>query len=132
MSDKNTPPVNPEMGPEYLKMTQPRQLAEFVRMDHPESVLDEVLHILKSISPDFNTAPISSTLNKIVELYEGRRPGYQACNTDYHDLKHITDTFLATARLVHGAINSGKELSENHIITSLIASLVHDTGYIQR
>jgi hypothetical protein len=132
MSDKNIPPVDPETGPEYFKMIKPRQLAELVRMDHPESVLDEVLEILKSISPDFDTAPISSTLDKIVDLYEGRWPGYQACNTEYHDLKHITDTFLATVRLVHGAINSGIELSERHIITSLIATLAHDTGYIQR
>ncbi len=132
MSDKSRPPTQHGSGSEYFKMTKPRQLAELVRMDRPESVLEEVIEILKSISAEFDTDPVSSVLEKTVDLYNGNWPEYQACNTDYHDLKHITDTFLAATRLMHGAVTSGASLSERQIITLLIATLFHDTGYIQK
>jgi len=46
-------------------------------------------------------------------------------------LRHTTDTFLAMARMIHGATLEGETFSERHINLGLIAALLHDSGYIQ-
>ena len=113
------------------RMMSSWQLSNLVRMDSPEAVLDEAQVILGLISPDFNTAPVTSAFNAVLSLYEGKYPGYQACNTEYHDLRHTTDTFLAMARLIHGAVLDGEAFTDRHIVLGLIAVLLHDAGYIQ-
>jgi len=100
-------------------------------MNSPEAVLDEVLIILRLISPDYDVAPVTSAFISTVNLYEGRYPGYRACNTEYHDFNHITDTFLAMARLIHGAVIEGETFSDRQIALGLTAALLHDAGYIQ-
>lgn len=107
------------------------QLANLICMTSPQAVLDEVCLILRLISPDFGLVPITLSFTKTVDLYEGRYPGYQACNTGYHDLRHITDTLLAMARLIHGAILKGETISGRYIVLGLVAALFHDAGYIQ-
>ena len=78
------------------------RLAELVDMGTPEAVHVEVLHIVGLINPRFDIEPLQRLFRHIVDLYEGRLDEYRACNTDYHDLRHITDTYLAMARLLHG------------------------------
>jgi len=107
------------------------QLSELVNMDSPEAVLGEGQVILKLISPELEVAPVTAAFRSTVSLYEGNMPGYQACNTEYHGLCHITDTFLAMSRLVHGGILDGNIFTDRGIVLGLIATLLHDTGYIQ-
>ena len=108
-----------------------RQLYDLIQMGSPGAVLKEVQVILDLISSDFNPAPIISAFNTTTSLYRGRFPGYQACNTDYHDLRHTTDVFIAMTRIVHGAVVFGESLSRRNISLGLIAALLHDSGYIQ-
>ncbi len=109
-----------------------RQLATLVDMESPEAVHEEVLHILSLILPDFDTAPVHRVFKFTVDLYEGQLEEYKACTTDYHDLRHITDTYLAMARLLHGAQLSGEDFSEHEIVQGLTGALMHDTGMIQK
>jgi len=97
-----------------------------------EELLEEVQIILEMISPEFNTAPIISAFNTTVRLFMGKYPGYRECNTKYHDLNHTLTTFIAMARLIHGAILDGKKLSRHNITVGLISALFHDAGYIQK
>ncbi|MFC1815802.1 hypothetical protein ACFL0M_07625 [Thermodesulfobacteriota bacterium] len=108
-----------------------KQLYDLIKTDSAEAVLDEVRLILKSISPDFDSAPVSSAFIKTIGLYEGKYPDYQACNTEFHDLRHSIETFLAMARLIHGAILDGKIFRDDQIVLGLIAAILHDAGYIQ-
>jgi hypothetical protein len=112
-------------------MMNDKQLYNLINMDSTEAVLEEVRVILDLIAPNFNTAPVASSFVKTVELYKGNYPGYQSCNTEYHDLRHITDTFIAMARLAHGAVLNGKTFKDRQIVMGLVAALLHDTGYIQ-
>ncbi len=107
-------------------------LHDLAKMDSPEAVLNEVLIVLRLISPDYNVSPAISAFISTANLYNGSYPGYQGCNTGYHDLNHITDTFLAMARLIHGAVIDGESFSERQIDLGLIAALLHDAGYIQK
>ena len=107
------------------------QLYNLIPMDSPQDVLDEAIVILDLISPDFDTAPVTSAFNMVVNLFSGKYPGYRVCNTEYHDLRHTIETFLAMARLIHGAVLDGETFTDRHISLGLIAAFLHDAGYIQ-
>ena len=108
------------------------QLYNLIPMDSPQAVLCEVIEMYDLILPDFDAAPVTSAFNTTVALYKGNFPGYRSCNTKYHDLRHTTDTFLAMARLIHGAILDGEIFTDRLIILGLITALLHDAGYIQK
>ena len=108
-----------------------KQLYDLINTDSPKDVLDEVKVILNMISPDFHQGAVTKAFSTIVGLYEGNHEGFKACNTEYHDLRHTIETFLAMARLLHGAQLNGEGFTEPHVILGLIAALFHDAGYIQ-
>ncbi|OQY58050.1 MAG: hypothetical protein B6245_13820 [Desulfobacteraceae bacterium 4572_88] len=107
------------------------QLSNLINTHSPEDVLDEVRIILDLISPEFHTRQIISAFETVIRLYKGDYPGYRACNTEYHDLRHVTDVFLAMARLIHGASLDGGDFIGNQISVALMAALFHDVGYLQ-
>ena len=96
-----------------------------------EDLLSEALEILRLINLDFNIEPVRKIYDVVERLYNGDFPGYRACNTGYHDLRHALETFLAMSRLIHGAVLDGESIDERQIITALIAAILHDVGYIQ-
>ena len=108
-----------------------KDLYKLLAVGSSEEVLSEVLEILKRISPDFNTEPILSVFDVVQRLYGGNFPGYRACNTGYHDLRHAIEAFLAMSRIIHGALLDNESFSERQIITALVAAILHDIGYIQ-
>ncbi len=94
------------------------------------SIIEEVKSILSSIDfMDHNA--VEETFKDTVKLFKGQFRGYQACKTKYHDLNHTLAVFLATARLVHGAVIDGRSISIDMIAIGLISALFHDAGLIQ-
>ncbi len=106
-------------------------LADFVDMDSPQAVLDEVLFIMTLIHPQMDPSQLTNAFSFMVSLYQGQWPGERECNTQFHDLRHITDTMLAMARLIHGAVIAGRHLSQRQVLVGMVSALVHDAGYIQ-
>jgi hypothetical protein len=117
--------------PSHMRPFDKRQLATLIDIESPEAVHKEVLHIISLISPEFNTEPVDRVFKFTVDLYEGKLQEYKACNTDYHNLRHITDTYLAMARLLHGAQLSDANFTDREIVLGVTGALMHDTGMIQ-
>ena len=68
-------------------------------------------------------------------LFDGRFPGYEGCDTVYHDRQHSLDVTLAMARLLVGYELSCAEadrLGEERITVGIVVALFHDAGYIRR
>jgi len=107
------------------------QLSRIINMEDHQSVLGEVRTIVNMMFPEFDFDTVDRVFKDIVRLFRGEYPGYRKCNTEYHDLKHTTDAFLAMARLMHGASVSGESLTRKDVNLGLICALMHDTGYIQ-
>jgi hypothetical protein len=123
-----TPPLNLGTGPgtpEFLR------LEDLVPTGNPQEVLEEVKKIVHLMYPLFNFTPVQDVFKDVVKLFRGEYPGYRACNTWYHDLKHTTDCLLAMARLIHGGFVQGTVMAEKDAALGLSAALLHDTGYIQ-
>jgi len=108
-----------------------QRLYDLISMDSPEAVLAEGTAIIRMLFPDADMWQITAAFRKTADLYQGLFPGYRACNTQYHDFQHIIETFLAMARLIHGAVVSGQQLNQHPVFLGLTAALLHDVGYIQ-
>ena len=108
-----------------------QQLSQLVNEKIPNAVWDEVYQFLVPHLTETDWKPLIAAFSTVIDLYEGRYPGYQACNTPYHDLRHVTDVFLALARLIHGSLLDGFVLDGRTIALALSASLFHDAGLIQ-
>jgi len=111
--------------------TNSKDIYKILAVGSSKEVLSEVLEILKRISSDFNTEPILNVFDAVQRLYSGNFPGYRACNTGYHDLRHAIEAFLAMSRLIHGAVLDNQSFRNRQMITALIAAILHDVGYIQ-
>jgi hypothetical protein len=108
-----------------------RKLYDLIPMHDPAAVLGEVVHLCRLASPGADSDMVRVAHAAAVRLYEGRYPGYRACNTAYHDFQHISDTVIAMVRLAHGAALQQRRLSGRTLVQGLVAALFHDAGYIQ-
>ena len=94
-------------------------------------IFEEVKFIASLINPQFDLQYLDKAFRDVEKLFCGNYPGYQKCNTAYHDLRHTMLVLLAMARLIHGACLDGIKFTAKEINLGLIAALMHDTGYIQ-
>ena len=116
---------------EGLSVTVVKRLSELVKTSDPLSVLAEVKHVLRMVSQDGDFSALDRPYQDMRRLFDGAYPGYRRCNTQYHDVKHTTDVFLAMARLIHGATVEGKTFTDHAVLLGMTAALFHDSGYVQ-
>ena len=85
--------------------------------------------------PAADFAPLSRAFDDFAALFEGRYPGYLACDTLYHDIRHTLDMTLAMARLVDGherASAAADRLGARRAMLGVLVALLHDSGYLKR
>src|SRR5438105_15010646 len=70
--------------------------------ESPANVREAVLRLYAARYPGADFAPLARAFDDFHALYEGRYPGYLACDTLYHDIRHTLDMTLAMARLGDG------------------------------
>lgn len=100
-------------------------------------VCDAVRDIFLARFPgkEYEFAVIETMFGDVDQMYHGTFPGYFACDTEYHDLRHILDVTLAAARLydgyekVHGGTD--KALGIERFQLGITGALFHDIGYIR-
>lgn len=97
-----------------------------------DAVLAETRRIMTLACPGRPIPHFERCFEDTVRLFLGRYDGYQSCKTEYHDLRHTMEVLLATARMLHATILSGRTISPQGAELALIASLMHDIGYIQK
>lgn len=107
------------------------QFSQLVDMFSPAAVLEEVKNIFINSYPVAEFGPVRQVFADFIRLYDGKYPGYHACNTNYHDKMHITDALLAMARLIDGHNAGPKKLPVRVARLGLIAAIFHDAGFIK-
>jgi len=109
------------------------QLSQLVNMKAPEAVFEEVKNIFIQHYPVKDFQAVRTAFKDFNDLYEGNYPGYRACNTKFHDKIHTTDALAAIARLIDGYnIRASHKIPMKEARLALIATILHDTGYIQQ
>lgn len=107
-------------------------VTDTVCVSDPEAVKREVLAIVNGSFPGLDTTPLEAAFTLFAQVYQGRLPGYQACDTLYHDLQHSLDITLTTARLLKGYQNIHGGLGPQEMVLGIVTALYHDVGYIRR
>jgi len=107
------------------------QLSKIIKPDTGANYLKEALMILHHHYPRTMTSKIKKCSKLVAKLFEGKFPGYKSCNTEYHDFEHTIDALTAVSRLLDGYIITRQKMDDRLAENLLIATLLHDTGYIQ-
>ena len=107
------------------------QLAHTLNHNRLDDVWRFIFETLASWLPVHRLDEIHRLYDHVIALYQGQIPGYQACNTDYHNLRHTIDVTVATVRLMDGYNLENPPLGEDFLRETCEAALLHDVGYIQ-
>ena len=98
-------------------------------------VRDAILAIYAARYPGVEFAPLERAFADFKALFEGGYPGYLACDTLYHDMRHTLDMTLAMARLIDGyerACATADRVGPRRAILGVLIALLHDSGYLRR
>ncbi|HXM82345.1 MAG TPA: HD domain-containing protein [Burkholderiales bacterium] len=106
-----------------------------INVEDPQRVRDAVLELFAARYPGEDLTPLMRAFGDFRALFEGRFPGYLACDTLYHDIRHSLDVTLAMARLIDGherACAEPDRLGVRRAILGVLVALLHDAGYMKR
>jgi hypothetical protein len=106
-----------------------------VNVEDPIRVRDVVLSLYAARYPGVEPAPLERAFADFQALFEGSYPGYLACDTLYHDMRHTLDMTLALARLIDGhdrTCAAADRLGPRRAILGVMIALLHDSGYLKR
>ena len=102
-----------------------------VDVSDPAAVEHAVKFIIGGRYKEFDLSSVQLLFRDFSRLYEGRFPGYRACDIEYHNAQHVLDVTLAMARLVDG-LGVTRPLQPDMALAGIAAALFHDSGYIRR
>jgi hypothetical protein len=106
-----------------------------VNVEDPGGVRDVVLEMFGARFAGADLAPLARAFDDFRALFEGQFPGYLACDTLYHDMRHTLDMTLAMARLLDGHERSAapaERLGPRRAMLGVMVALLHDAGYLKR
>ena len=105
-----------------------------VNVEESAQVRDAVLRLFGARYPGVDFSPLAHAFDDVGALFDGRYPGYLACDTLYHDVRHTLDMTLAMARLVDGhdrAQPGSGQLGARRAALGVVIALLHDSGYMR-
>ena len=109
-------------------------VTDTVQVSNPAAVRDAVHKLFSQAFPGTSFDKLWLAFYDFERLFAGRYPGYNGCDTTYHDLQHTLDMTLALARLVAGYERSAEpsdKLGAARAQMAIVTSLFHDSGYIR-
>jgi hypothetical protein len=66
-------------------------VANKVNVEEPQQVRDAVLALFSARYPGADLTALHRSFNDFTALFAGCYPGYLACDTLYHDMRHSLD-----------------------------------------
>lgn len=109
----------------------PAEIHQLTANDNPDEVWAKAIDIVRRINPTCDVTLSLRIFKDVLRLFHGEYPGYCAIKTPYHNLHHTMDVFLCSVRLMHGVHITGTPLAEHEINWIMMATLMHDIGYVQ-
>jgi hypothetical protein len=110
-------------------------ISHTVCIGDPVDVCHAVHAAFISVFPEDEFLVIATAFTDVARMYRGECSDYHACDTDYHDLRHVLDVTLAVARLLIGyeRVHTGTAdaLGVERVQMGIIAALYHDIGYLR-
>jgi hypothetical protein len=110
-------------------------VANRINVEEPVQVRDSIISLFSTRYPGADLAPLQRGFNDFTALFSGCYPGYLACDTLYHDMRHSLDMTLAVARLIDGhdrVVGESDRLGARRAMLGVLIALLHDSGYLKR
>ena len=111
-------------------------VTDTIRTTDPAAVGTEVIRVARRLFPDAPAPALERAFTDAARMYRGEHRDYLPCDTEYHDIQHVLDVTLATARLMDGYQRGGRngspQLSKELFLVGVLAALFHDFGYLRR
>ena len=100
----------------------------------PTAVQLEVQAACRTMFPDSDPLFVPRVFGWATECFTGNYRDYQAVDARYHDFEHTLQGTLCLARLLRGRHAAGGQppLTQRIFQLSLVAILLHDTGYLKK
>jgi hypothetical protein len=100
----------------------------------PTAVQAEAQGVCRTMFPDADLLFVPRAFGWAIECFAGNYQDYQAVDTRYHDFEHTLQGTLCLARLLRGrhAAGAQPQLTQRMFQLSLVAILLHDTGYLKK
>ncbi len=107
------------------------QLAQLTDTREATQLFAEVARVFSLSYGQGCAGALEQACSETRRLFDGRFPGYRACNSEYHDLRHTLGVVLAASRLADGYNLKRSPLPQELALDLLRAAFLHDSGYIQ-
>ena len=101
----------------------------------PVTVGNEVMRLFHDLYQGEQSPQVERAFKDMELLYQGKHRDYHACDTEYHDIQHVLDVTLTTARLLDGYERGrhGRALLPPEFFSiGVVTALFHDFGYLRR
>ena len=100
----------------------------------PTAVQVEVQAACRTMFPNADALFVPRAFGWAIECFTGNYRDYQAVDARYHDFEHTLQGTLCLARLLRGrhAAAAQPQLTQRMFQLSLLAILLHDTGYLKK
>jgi len=105
-----------------------------VQVSSPAAVRDAVHELFAEAFPGASFDRLWLAFYDFERLFSGKYPGYNPCDTTYHDMQHTLDMTLAMARLIVGyerSMQLSEKLGPSRAQMAIVTALFHDSGYVR-
>ncbi len=99
----------------------------------PKNILKHIEKVHNENYGDHDISVIERVFNDVVDLFNGKRKGYQKCDAEYHNLYHTMQTVPPFIEIIDGWNKSESipRISPDFFQFGMVGVLLHDTGYIK-
>jgi hypothetical protein len=99
----------------------------------PNEVTEAVKAVFGKVWGDGSFPLLDRVFRDVTAMFEGRYPGYQAIDMEYHDHEHTLQAAVCQAHLLEGRALTDDlpVLTVRDWELSVIAALLHDTGFLK-
>lgn len=99
-----------------------------------EKIFADVRQVYRENYGSSDTELVERVFNDILDLFQGKKKGFQRCDTKYHDLFHTLQVAPPFIGILDGWNKRGQppRITKGYFDLGLIGVLLHDTGYIKR
>jgi hypothetical protein len=123
-----------DMGGNPYLLTRRMVPPHAVDTKHPAAVLKAVQAAFASIGSQASFPLLSRLFEDVTGMFEGRYPGYQPIDMNYHDYEH---TMQATVCLIHLLEGRSRTFDRPVLLArdwelAVMAVLLHDSGYLKK
>jgi hypothetical protein len=102
--------------------------------EQPDGVAQAVKAVFGKIWGEWSFPLLDRVFADVTGMFEGRYPGYQAIDMEYHDYEHTLQATVCQAHLLEGRALTADTptLEVRDWELSVIAALLHDTGFLKK